>query len=456
MARVPKLIVQKNIWVARLLFLSERKRLRQLSKNQLIDEILSLRERLEKIERYLKAFDNPHTPSSKQLKDNSKKLESEPEENVSSDKKNNKPRFPGKPKGSNGGGINLPKPDKIQEHTLDVSPISGLPLGKPIGYRVKTIIDFPDKPIITIEHRFMQYEDPKTGEIVEAKNCLPKGIYGKNLQSIAVMLKNLTNSHEKIADFFRELGAPSFSHTTVKDIATKYVFALESEQKTFLSQIKKESYLHADETGFRVDGTNRYVWGIFTQTKTIYLAGKTRANKHFKKLIKNFKGVLVVDGYGGYDYYPKKQRCWAHLIRDFKESAKKDEEIDNQFRRLLTLYQKLKILNDDPPDKQKIEKAKAELKDIITCLNTIKGAKKIFTLIKNGGDDWFTALYHKGVPLHNNHAEREIRSVVLLRKTIGCIRNWKGKRWIDIVMSVIHTWKLQKQNIFQNLKATQT
>jgi len=179
-------------------------------------------------------------------------------------------------------------------------------------------------------------------------------------------------------------------------------------------------------------------------------------NNHFKKLIRNFKGVLVVDGYGGYNYYSHKQRCWAHLIRDFKELAKNDKEIDNQFQRLLILYQELKILNIGPPNKQKILKAKNDLKDILTCLHTIKGAKKIGTLIKNGGEDWFTALYYKGVPLHNNHAEREIRSIVLLRKTRGCIRNWKGKRWIDIVMSVIHTWKLQGQNIFQNLRTTQT
>ena len=56
-----------------------------------------------------------------------------------------KPRFSGKPKGSNGGGIKLPKPDQIEEHKLNVSPISGLPLDKPIGYRVKIIVDFPDK-----------------------------------------------------------------------------------------------------------------------------------------------------------------------------------------------------------------------------------------------------------------------------------------------------------------------
>ena len=422
----------------------------------MVRRLINLEDELQKIKNYLKAFDNAHTPSSKQLKNNTKyensdSEKSEKEEDISVEEKK-KPRFPGKPKGSDGGGIKLPKPDKIEEHKLDVSPISGLPLGKPIGYRVKTIVDFPDKPIQTIEHRFMQYKDPKTGEIVEAKCNLPNSIYGKNLQAIAIMLKNLTNSHQKIADFLRELGAPSFSHTTVKDIATKYIFALEPNQKKILSEIKKESYINSDETGFRVDGINRYVWGIFTKTRAIFMAGKTRAHKHFKKLIANFKGVLVVDGYGGYDYYPLKQRCWAHLIRDFKELAKNNKEIDNQLRRLLILYQDLKVLNTKQPDEEKIEKVKWTLNDIANCLHNIKGGRKLEKLILNGRDDWFTAVYYIDVPLHNNHAERELRSVVLLRKTIGCIRNWKGQRWIDVVMSVIHTWKLQGQNIFQNLR----
>ena len=346
----------------------------------------------------------------------------------------------------------MPEPDDVEEHKLDVCPISGKPLGEPIGYRVKTIIDFPDKPIKTIEHRFMQYISPATGEIVEAQVNLPDNIYGKNLQSIVVMLKNLTNSHDKISDFIRELGAPTFSSRTVQNIATKYIFALEPTQKNIFQELKKESYLNADETGFREDGQNGYVWGIFTKTKAIFLAAKSRAAENFKKLIRNFKGVIVVDGYGGYDYYKLKQRCWAHLIREFKDLAKDNKEIDVQFRRLLILYETLKELNKGPPNEKEISKAKWMLNDIVTCLHTIKGASKIETYIKNGGNDWFTALYYEGVPLHNNHAERELRSVVLLRKAIGCYRNWKGKRWIDVVISTIHTWRLQGQNIFQNLR----
>lgn len=420
-----------------MLFLSRKKELRKLSKGQLIDIILNLEERLEKIESLLKQFDNPHTPSSKKRKKNTKK--------------ENKSRFPGKPKGSNGGGIKLPPPDKIEEHTLNVCPISGLPLGKPIGYRKKTVIDFPDKPIRVIEHRIMQYFSPTTGEIVEKNVKLSNGIYGKNLQSIVIMLKNLTNSHDKIADFMRELGAPTFSNAEVQSIADYFADNLELNRDKILKEIRKSPYVHADETGFRKDGQNGYVWGVFTNTQSILSAALSRARINIMKLLKDFKGVIVTDGYNAYNEFPLRQRCWSHLLRDAKNYAKNNKEIEIQYHRLKKLYETLKELNKEPPDEKAITKAKWKLKDIVNCLKVIKGAHKLVTLIKNGGEDWFTALYYEGVPLNNNHAERELRPIVLLRKTIGCYRNEKGKRWINIVVSTLHTWKLQEKNLFRQL-----
>lgn len=423
-----------------------RKELRKLSKNQLIDIIIELHEKyyeilekFEKLEQYVKCFDNPHTPSSKKQKKNTEKKDS------------NKPRFPGKPKGSDGGGIKIPAADEIKEYTLDVCPVSGLPLGEPIGYRRKTIIDFPEKPIRVVEHRIMQYISPYNYKIVEAKVDLPKGIYGSRIQSITIMLKNITNSHEKIADFFRELGAPSFSDVEVQRIADNFANKLEKSREKLLKQIRKAPYVNADETGFRRDGKNGNVWGIFTKTISILHAAKSRARENITELLKGFNGVIVTDGYKAYDEFPRRQRCWVHLLRDFKDLAKDNIEINVQYIRLKKLYEHLKELNEKPPDYEKITKAKFELKDIATCLKTIKGAKKLRTLVENGRDDWFTALYYEGVPLQNNHAERELRPIVLLRKAIGCYRNEKGKRWIDIVVSVLHTWKLQGKNIFQNL-----
>lgn len=90
----------------------DKKELRHLSKRELIDIILQqqdmisqipqLLKRIEELERYVKAFDNAHTPSSKKRS----------KENTFHDQQN---RFPGKPKGSNGGGIKMPAPDKVEK-----------------------------------------------------------------------------------------------------------------------------------------------------------------------------------------------------------------------------------------------------------------------------------------------------------------------------------------------------
>jgi transposase len=435
-----------------------KKELKKLSKGELIrmliaehqarqeqeQVILELKKQIKAIEGYLKAFDNPHTPSSKKHKRNTKKRDD--------GDNNDKPRFPGKPKGSNGGGVKLPEPDEVIEHTLDADPISGLPLGEPIGYWKKTEIDFPDKPIRVIEHRLMRYISPGTGEIVMADADLPRGIYGKNLWSVVAMLKNLTNSHEKIADFIRELGAPSFSSAEVQRIGDSFADKLEAKKGALLEEIRKAPYIHADETGMRRDGKNGYIWGIFTNHISLFHAAMSRARKNIEKLLPDYKGVMVVDGYNAYSNYALKQRCWAHLIREFKDYAKNNKEIEVQYIRLKALYEAIKALNAKPPDETEIRKAKGILEDIVICLKVIKGARKLVTLIENGGEDWFTALYHEGVPLHNNHAERELRKIVLLRKSIGCYRNEKGKRWIDIVVSILHTWKLQGLNIFQQLR----
>ena len=197
------------------------------------EEILSLQEQIIELKRILLAYDNPHTPSSKQLKKNTKKKDEEID----------KPRFPGKPKGSNGGGVEIPEPDEVIEHKLDKDPISGEQLGKPIGYFKKIIIDFPDKPIKVIEHRIMKYISPATGEIIYAYVDLPKGTYGKNIQSIVAMLKNITNSHNKIAELLQELGAPSFSDAEVQKIADSFADKLEPKRNGFLEELRKAPYI---------------------------------------------------------------------------------------------------------------------------------------------------------------------------------------------------------------------
>jgi len=438
--------------------LSRKHELRSLSKNQLVDYILKLEERIEQLEAALHKFVNAHTPSSKKFKANSKSSEKntdkdEQEQREEKKKEDNKPRFPGKPFGSNGGGINIPEPNDWKEHDFSKDEKKQLGLCEPIGKRTQIVIDFPDCPIKTTLHTIFQYIDPKTGKMIEPKTNLSKNIYGKNLEAIVVLLKDLTNSHEKISSLIRELGAPSFSDSQVQIIANKYAKKLEPEREKFLKELLSKQHIHSDETTMREDGMNAYIWGFFTETIAILTAGLSRARKNIETLFPQ-NIVVVTDGYVAYDFIKNRQRCWAHLIREFKEYASKytDIEIKTQYLRLKVLYELMKLQISKPIPERDFIKPKWELNDIVTCLTNVNNARGLVTLIKNGGNDWFTALYYEGVPLENNLAERGLRPIVLLRKTIGCYRNNKGKMWIDNVISVLQTWKLRKINLFNELK----
>ena len=257
---------------------------------------------IEELTRRLNSYENPHTPSSKTHKKNTKRDES-------------KPRFPGKPKCGNGGGIELPPPDKVEEHKLDACPDCDGELNQ-TSMRKHTVIDLPKKPIETVEHRIVQYYCNRCKKQVEPTTHLPDGIYGIHLQSMVVMLKNLTNSHEKIASLMRELGAPSFSAAQVQRIADHFIEKLQPIRNTYLGMLRKSDFVNADETGFRKDGKNGYVWGVFTRSIAIFSAQMSRARLHIEKILPSYKGVVVSDGYNAYDDFEMRQRCWAHLLRE--------------------------------------------------------------------------------------------------------------------------------------------
>ena len=71
--------------------------------------------------------------------------------------------------------------------------------------------------------------------------------------------------------------------------------------------------VHADETGWREDGHNGYVWTFSTPTERYFLRrGRGKAVVD-EVLGDQFAGVLVSDFSAAYHHYDgPKQRCWAH------------------------------------------------------------------------------------------------------------------------------------------------
>jgi len=74
-----------------------------------------------------------------------------------------------------------------------------------------------------------------------------------------------------------------------------------------------------DETGWRENGQNGYIWAQATDgplaTRT-FTYDHSRAGAVADRLLAGYEGVVVSDGYVAYDHLAcPKQRCWAHLRR---------------------------------------------------------------------------------------------------------------------------------------------
>ena len=92
-----------------------------------------------------------------------------------------------------------------------------------------------------------------------------------------------------------------------------------------LERIRSSPVVHADETGWRENGVNGYVWTpvraggrLFSTSRERYFLRRGRGGAVVDEVLgESFGGILVSDFYVAYHHYPGlKQRCLAHLLRD--------------------------------------------------------------------------------------------------------------------------------------------
>jgi hypothetical protein len=161
-----------------------------------------------------------------------------------------------------------------------------------------------------------------------------------------------------------------------------------------------------------------------------------------------------VDGWGGYNWIPKKQRCWAHMLREV-EAVKDACPAGADFNDMMhALYHDLKcaLALEDIAERKA---AKAELEQRLYDITEIFDDEELehpVTYILNGMDCWFTCIDHPGMPATNNLAEQAVREHVIQRKIIGSFRSEEGPANYACVSSLLETWKYQGKDQFEEMQ----
>ena len=124
----------------------------------------------------------------------------------------------------------------------------------------------------------------------------------------------------------------------LRTVATRGVAAIEAIRQ----QTRESPVVHADETGWREDGQNRYVWVLATPKARYFEIGRLNIAQIDSMLGHSFGGILVTDFYSVYNHFlGEHQRYWAHLLRDVRELVAQypqDRSLARWARRLDRLY----------------------------------------------------------------------------------------------------------------------
>lgn len=271
--------------------------------------------------------------------------------------------------------------------------------------------------------------------------------------------QNIVNIYRDIFDFNLSVGMVCKAEQTVSRALKDPV----NEAKRFVKSAHQIS-VNADETGFKEKGKSMWAWIAISCFVVVFMIRGNRNKKIALELLgKNFNGILCSDRYSAYQWVPNEQRqiCWAHLERDFRKISERSgssavigADLLNQTNKLFHFWHQFK---DGHIDRKTLQKKTKPTRIFIECLlrqgSRCKNKKTSGTCrnILSYGSALWRFLKTDNVEPTNNLAERLIRTIAIWRKTSFGTQSKAGSLYMERIMTVVATCKLQKRNILDYL-----
>ena len=333
-------------------------------------------------------------------------------------------------------------------------------VGEPARHQVE---ELPVMAVRVIEHQCQRVRCPGCGarQTGELPAKVAQSAFGARLQAAVVTLSVRNRiSRRDVVELCEQLFAARISTGSVEAILQRAGDALAEPYEDLLARVRAAKALNIDETGWRLHGNQRALWGAFTQRHAIFRIAADRHEDHARELLGPSQAIVTSDRWWAYGHLPLRRRqvCWSHLQRDFAAHADglgaEREFAEHGLRICEELFWTWEIYQHTGDRRELQRRVRALRRELKPTLRQYAGKaprnKYCRGLARNLLKAWpalWTFAATKGVEPTNNHAERALRGAVIYRKlSLGSQSN-DGERRIERLLSAHITCRLQRRSL---------
>lgn len=249
---------------------------------------------------------------------------------------------------------------------------------------------------------------------------------------------------------FNRLFGFQLHRSTLHNLKIRIAGYYKEAKQQILERIIHSAVVHADETKANIKGKAAFVWVLTSFHEVYYFFAESREGEIAKKLLADFKGVLVSDFYTAYDSIGcPQQKCLIHLMRDLNDEVL-NSPFDVQLKKIVIEFGNLLKPMIETVDRHGLKKyfLKKHLSRVDRFYHDLEYsdyqsevALKCKERLERNRDTLFTFLNHDGVPWNNNNAEHAVKAFAGLRDVIGGSSTDKGIDEYLTLLSLCQTCK---------------
>ena len=346
-----------------------------------------------------------------------------------------------------------PAPDWTEELPVDVCPDCGSgELGAP-SLRARTVEGITLPVHFAVEYLIQRRWCGTCRTFVESDvpDVLPNSrIDLRTMLVMTYMRIALRLPVQSVAEAMQRLFSFHVSEGEIIGVERKLAEAFTDYYEQLLGDIRNAPVRHMDETTWRVDGENSWLWAFVTKWTVVYAIRKSRSHEvPLNILAEHVAGINITDRYRAYDTLAAKtgdlqSYCWSHVLGDAKELmefyGEEGKRIHDTLHSIHEDAAKLKHMGNE----YDVEAFVSRLKTLDVPYKSAQCARFVKNVIKDR--EKLFLFVELDIESTNNRAERAIRPVVISRKISGGSHSDSGATMFEKLASIVQTMKLRDLN----------